>query len=339
MQRPATHRYSVSRGIPRLRKAICDWYKRRYNVDLDPQTEAIVTIGSKEGIAHLCLATLDRGDTVLVPNPSYPIHVYGPVIAGADIRSVPMKAGVDFLAELEQALRLMYPRPKLLILNFPSNPTTQCVDLTFLERVVALCQEYKLYVVHDLAYADIVFDGYRAPSILEVPNAKEIAVEFFTLSKSYNMPGWRVGFMTGNPKLVAALSRLKSYFDYGTFTPIQVAAILALDGPQDCVQQICENYRKRRDVLVQGLNKLNWHVDLPKATMFVWAPIPEGYRKLGSLEFSKKLLTDAKVAVSPGIGFGEYGDDHVRFSLIENEERTRQAIRGIKHMFKADGMA
>jgi alanine-synthesizing transaminase len=339
VQRPATHRYSVSRGIPRLRKAICDWYKKRYNVDLDPQTEAIVTIGSKEGIAHLCLATLDRGDTVLVPNPSYPIHVYGPVIAGADIRSVPMKAGVDFLAELEQALRLMYPRPKLLILNFPSNPTTQCVDLAFLERVVALCKEYGLYVVHDLAYADIVFDGYRAPSILEVPNAKEIAVEFFTLSKSYNMPGWRVGFMTGNPKLVAALSRLKSYFDYGTFTPIQVAAILALDGPQDCVQQICENYRKRRDVLVHGLNKLNWHVELPKATMFVWAPIPETYRKLGSLEFSKKLLTDAKVAVSPGIGFGEYGDDHVRFSLIENEERTRQAIRGIKHMFKADGLA
>lgn len=339
VQRPATHRYSVSRGIPRLRKAICDWYKKRYKVDLNPDTEAIVTIGSKEGIAHLCLATLDRGDTVLVPNPSYPIHVYGPVIAGADIRSVPMKTGVDFLAELEQALRLMYPRPKILILNFPSNPTTQCVDLAFLERVVALCREYKLYVVHDLAYADLVFDGYRAPSILEVPDAKEIAVEFFTLSKSYNMPGWRVGFMTGNPKLVAALSRLKSYFDYGTFTPIQVASILALEGPQDCVQKICENYRKRRDVLVQGLNKAGWQVDLPKATMFVWAPIPEPYRKLGSLEFSKKLLTDAKVAVSPGIGFGEYGDDHVRFSLIENEERTRQAIRGIKHMFKADGRA
>jgi len=339
VQRPVTHRYSVSRGIPRLRKAICDWYKRRYNVELNPDTEAIVTIGSKEGIAHLCLATLDRGDTVLVPNPSYPIHVYGPVIAGADIRSVPMKAGVDFLAELEQALRLMYPRPKILILNFPSNPTTQCADMAFFERVVALCLEYKLYVVHDLAYADIVFDGYRAPSILEVPHAKEVAVEFFTLSKSYNMPGWRVGFMTGNTKLVSALARLKSYFDYGTFTPIQVASILALDGPQDCVQKICDNYRKRRDVLVQGLNKLNWQVDLPKATMFVWAPIPEKYRKPGSLEFAKKLLTDAKVAVSPGIGFGEYGDDHVRFSLIENEERTRQALRGIKHMFKADGLA
>ena len=338
-QKPATHRYSVSRGIPRLRKAICDWYRRRYKVDLDPETEAIVTIGSKEGIAHLCLATLDRGDTVLVPNPSYPIHVYGPVIAGADIRSVPMKAGVDFLAELEQALRLMYPRPRILILNFPSNPTTQCVDLSFLERVVALCLEYKLYVVHDLAYADIVFDGYRAPSILEVPRAKEIAVEFFTLSKSYNMPGWRIGFMTGNPNLVSALGRLKSYFDYGTFTPIQVAAILALNGPQECVQKICDNYRKRRDVLVQSLKKANWPVDLPKATMFVWAPIPEQYKRLGSLEFAKKLLTDAKVAVSPGIGFGEYGDDHVRFSLIENEERTRQAIRGIKHMFKRDGLA
>ena len=338
-QKPATHRYSVSRGIPRLRKAICNWYKRRYNVELDAETEAIVTIGSKEGIAHLCLATLDRGDTVLVPNPSYPIHVYGPVIAGADIRSVPMQAGVDFLRELEQALRLMYPRPKILILNFPSNPTTQCVELAFLERVVALCREYKLYVVHDLAYADIVFDGYRAPSILEVAGAKEIAVEFFTLSKSYNMPGWRIGFMTGNPRLVAALSRLKSYFDYGTFTPIQVAAILALDGPQECVRKICDTYRNRRDALVQGLNKTNWTVDLPKATMFVWAPIPERYRSLGSLEFAKKLLCDAKVAVSPGIGFGEYGDDHVRFSLIENEERTRQAIRGIKHMFKRDGAA
>jgi alanine-synthesizing transaminase len=339
VQRPATHRYSVSRGIPRLRKAICDWYKRRYNVELNSDTEAIVTIGSKEGIAHLCLATLDRGDTVLVPNPSYPIHVYGPVIAGADIRSVPMKPGHDFFMELELALRLMYPRPKILILNFPSNPTTQCADLAFFEKVVALCTEYKLYVVHDLAYADIVFDGYSAPSILQVPGAKEVAVEFFTLSKSYNMPGWRVGFMTGNARLVSALSRLKSYFDYGTFTPIQVASILALEGPQDCVKKICENYRKRRDVLVEGLNKANWHVEPPPATMFLWAPIPEHYKKLGSLEFAKKLLTDAKVAVSPGIGFGEYGDDHVRFSLIENEERTRQAIRGIKHMFRADGLA
>jgi alanine-synthesizing transaminase len=336
-QRPTTHRYSVSRGVPRLRKAICDWYRRRFNVELDPDSEAIVTIGSKEGIAHLCLAVLDRGDAVLVPNPSYPIHIYGPVIAGADIRSIPMKEGVDFLGELEQAIRLMYPRPKFLILNFPSKPTAQCVDLSFFERVVAICREHEIYVVHDLAYADLVFDGYHAPSILQVPGAREIAVEFFTLSKSYNMPGWRVGFMAGNRKLVNALTRLKSYFDYGTFTPIQVAAIAALEGPQECVQEICEVYRKRRNCLVEGLAKLDWQVELPKATMFVWAAIPEQYRGLGSLEFSKKLLAEAKLAVSPGIGFGDYGDDHVRFALIENEERTRQALRGIKSMFKNDG--
>jgi alanine-synthesizing transaminase len=335
-QRPTTHRYSVSRGVPRLRKAICDWYRRRFNVELDPDSEAIVTIGSKEGIAHLCLAVLDRGDAVLVPNPSYPIHIYGPVIAGADIRSIPMKEGVDFLSELEQAIRLMYPRPKFLILNFPANPTAQCVDLSFFERVVGICREHEIYVVHDLAYADLVFDGYQAPSILQVSGAREIAVEFFTLSKSYNMPGWRVGFMAGNRKLVNALTRLKSYFDYGTFTPIQVAAIAALEGPQECVQEICEIYRKRRNCLVEGLAKLDWHVELPKATMFVWAAIPEQYRNLGSLEFSKKLLAEAKLAVSPGIGFGEYGDDHVRFALIENEERTRQALRGIRTMFKRD---
>lgn len=336
-QRPTTHRYSVSRGIPRLRRAICDWYRRRFSVELDPDSEAIVTIGSKEGIAHLCLAVLDRGDAVLVPNPSYPIHIYGPVIAGADIRSIPMREGVDFLAELEQAIPLMYPRPKFLILNFPSNPTTHCVDLGFFERLIAICRDHAIYVVHDLAYADLVFDGYQAPSILQVPGARDIAVEFFTLSKSYNMPGWRVGFMAGNRKLVTALTRLKSYFDYGTFTPIQVAAIAALEGPQECVQEICNTYRKRRDCLVSGLAKLNWHVELPKATMFVWAPIPEPYRSLGSLEFSKKLLTEAKLAASPGVGFGEYGDDHVRFALIENEERTRQALRGIKSMLKKDG--
>ena len=336
-KRPGTQRYSVSKGIPRLRRAICEWYRRRYRVELDPETEAIVTIGSKEGIAHLCLAVLDRGDAVLVPNPSYPIHIYGPVIAGADIRSIPMRSGVDFIAELEQAIRLMYPRPKLLILNFPSNPTTHCVDLAFFERIIALCKEYGVFVVHDLAYADIVFDGYCAPSILQVPGAGEIAVEFFTLSKSYNMPGWRIGFMVGNAKLVAALARLKSYFDYGTFTPIQVAAIAALDGPKECVANICETYRRRRDCLVDGLAKLKWQVESPKATMFVWAPIPEKYRKLGSLEFSKKLLTEAQIAVSPGVGFGEFGDDSVRFALIENEERTRQALRGVKSMFKKDG--
>jgi alanine-synthesizing transaminase len=334
-----THRYSLSRGIPRLRKAIVNWYDRRYNIQLDPETEAIVTIGSKEGIAHLCLATLDQGDMVLVPNPSYPIHIYGPVIAGANIRSIAIHNTDSFLAELEQTIPLMYPRPKMLILNFPANPTTQCVDLAFFERVVDLCLQHGIYLVHDLAYADIVFDGFRAPSILEIPRAREIAVEFFTLSKSYNMPGWRVGFMVGNKTLVAALARLKSYFDYGTFTPIQVASILALEGPQECVVDICDNYRRRRDVLVQGLNKLGWQVTLPKATMFVWAPIPEPYRHLGSLEFSTLLLNEAKVAVSPGIGFGEYGDGHVRFSLIENEERTRQALRCIRQMFQKNAVA
>jgi alanine-synthesizing transaminase len=331
--KPATHRYSVSRGIPRLRKAVCNWYKTRYNVDLDPDSEAIVTIGSKEGIAHLCLAILDSRDTVLVPNPSYPIHIYGPVIAGAHVISVPIHDREQFLAQLEELIPRMTPRPKALIVNFPSNPTTECVDLPFLARLVELAREYGFHLIHDLAYADIAFDGYKPPSVLEVPGAKEVAVEFFTLSKSYNMPGWRVGFMVGNPVLVNALARLKSYFDYGTFTPIQVASIAALEGPQECVHQICETYRKRRDVLVEGLNKLGWPVVSPKATMFVWAQIPDRYRQLGSLEFSKLLLIEAKTAVSPGIGFGDYGDGHVRFSLIENEERTRQALRGIKQMF------
>jgi alanine-synthesizing transaminase len=331
--KPATHRYSVSRGLPRLRKAICNWYKTRYDVDLDPNTEAIVTIGSKEGIAHLCLAILDSRDTVLVPNPSYPIHIYGPVIAGAHVVSVPIHDREQFLAQLEELIPRMTPRPKALIVNFPSNPTTECVDLPFLARLVELAREYGFHLIHDIAYADIAFDGYKPPSVLQVPGAKEVAVEFFTLSKSYNMPGWRVGFMVGNPVLVNALARLKSYFDYGTFTPIQVASIAALEGPQECVHEICEIYRKRRDVLVEGLNKLGWPVISPKATMFVWAQIPEQYRNLGSLEFSKLLLTEAKTAVSPGVGFGEYGDEHVRFSLIENEERTRQALRGMKQMF------
>ena len=334
--KPATHRYSVSRGLPRLRRAIATWYKTRYNVDLDPETETIVTIGSKEGIAHLCLAILDSRDTVLVPNPSYPIHIYGPVIAGAHVVSVPVHDQGKFLAQLEDLIPRMVPRPKALIVNFPSNPTTECVELPFLARLVELAREYGFYLIQDLAYADIAFDGYKPPSVLEVPGAKDVAVEFFTLSKSYNMPGWRVGFMVGNKTLVAALARLKSYFDYGTFTPIQVASIAALEGPQDCVHEICETYRSRRNVLVEGLNKLGWPVALPKATMFVWAQIPEQYRKLGSLEFSKLLLNEAKVAVSPGIGFGDYGDGHVRFSLIENEERTRQALRGIKSMLAKD---
>ena len=337
-QRGDTHRYSVSKGIIRLRKAICNWYRLRYQVELDADREAIVTIGSKEGIAHLALATLGAGDIVLVPNPSYPIHIYGPVIAGADIRHVSMRRGTDFFEELTRAISDSYPRPKMLILNFPSNPTTQCVELPFFERVVALAREHGIYVVHDLAYADIVFDGYRAPSIMQVPGAKDVAVEFFTLSKSYNMAGWRVGFMVGNPDLVAALARIKSYHDYGTFTPIQVASIVALEGPQDCVEQVRLTYQKRRDVLCAGLIGAGWNVQVPKASMYVWAPIPQAYQEMGSLEFAKKLLADAKVAVSPGIGFGQHGDDHVRFSLIENEARTRQAIRGIKEMFRKDGV-
>ena len=335
-QRSDTHRYSLSRGIPRLRKAICNWYKRSYDVDLDPETEAIVTIGSKEGLAHLALATVGPGDAVLVPNPSYPIHPYGFVIAGADIRHVPMTPDVDFFSELEKAIKNSWPKPKMLVLNFPGNPTTHCVELDFFEKVVKIAKEHNIWVVHDIAYAEIVFDGYKAPSILQVPGAKDIAVEFYSLSKTYNMPGWRVGFMCGNPTLVAALTRIKSYLDYGMFTPIQVAAIHALDGPQDCVDEIRKMYQDRRDVLCSGLDSIGWIVEKPKATMFVWALIPEKYKAMGSLEFSKKLLIEAKVAVSPGIGFGEYGDDHVRFSLIENEHRTRQAMRCLREMFKKD---
>jgi alanine-synthesizing transaminase len=336
-QKPVTHRYSVSKGLPRLRRAIANWYKKRYDVDLDPASETIVTIGSKEGIAHLCLAILDSNDTVVVPNPSYPIHIYGPAIAGAHVVSVPISQSEygnqeKFLKDLEDLIPRMMPRPKALIVNFPSNPTTECVELPFLTRLVEMAREFGFYLIHDLAYADIAFDGYKPPSVMQVPGAKDVAVEFFTLSKSYNMPGWRVGFMVGNPTLVAALGRLKSYFDYGTFTPIQVASILALEGPQECVAEICDVYRRRRDVLVEGLNRSGWTVALPRATMFVWARIPEQFHSLGSLEFSKLLLTDAKVAVSPGIGFGENGDGHVRFSLIENEERTRQALRGIRMM-------
>jgi alanine-synthesizing transaminase len=337
-ERGDTHRYSVSKGIPRLRKAICTWYKNRFDVDLDYNSEAIVTIGSKEGLSHLALATLGPGDVVLVPNPAYPIHPYGVVIAGADLRHVPLTPGTDFFEELNKAIAECWPKPKMLILNFPGNPTSQCVELDFFEKVVAICKEHNIWIVHDIAYADIVFDGYVAPSILQVPGAKEIAVEFFSLSKSYNMPGWRVGFMCGNPTLVSALTRIKSYMDYGTFTPIQVAAITALEGPQDCVKEICEMYRVRRDVLCDGLNAMGWKVEKPKATMFVWVPIPEAYKAMGSIEFAKKLIIDAKVAVSPGVGFGQYGDDHIRFSLIENEHRTRQALRSIRNMLKKDNV-
>jgi len=337
-QRQDTHGYSVSRGIPRLRKAVCDWYRRRYAVELDPDAEAIVTIGSKEGLAHLMLACLERGDTVLVPNPSYPIHIYGAIIAGADIRSVRMTPGVDFFAELERAIRELTPKPKMLVLGFPSNPTAKCVDLAFFEKIVALARQHDILVVHDLAYADIVFDDYKAPSIMQVPGAREVAVEFFTMSKSYNMAGWRIGFMVGNRDLVNALARIKSYHDYGSFTPIQVASIVALDGPQDCVASIRETYEKRRNVMVKGLHDIGWMVEVPKASMYVWAKIPEPYAALGSLEFTKRLIDGAKIAVSPGVGFGDYGDDHVRIALIENEHRLRQAVRGIRDMFRKDGL-
>ncbi len=334
--REDTHRYSQSKGIPRLRRAMANWYKTRYGVNLDSESEVITTIGSKEGLAHLAMATLGPGDAVLVPNPAYPIHPYGFVIAGADIRHVPLLPGEDFFSELVKAIETSWPRPKMLVLNFPANPTTMCVEIDFFERVVEIAREHNIWVIQDLAYADIVFDGYIAPSILQVDGAKQIAVEFFSLSKSYNMPGWRVGFAAGNKELIGALARIKSYLDYGTFTPIQVAAIAALEGDQTCVNEIRDMYQARRDVLCEGLNSLGWPVDYPKATMFVWARIPEQYRDLGSLEFAKKLIRDANVAVSPGIGFGQYGDDHVRFALIENEHRTRQALRNIKRLFRME---
>src|SRR5262245_39448107 len=341
-QRPDTHGYSTSKGIPRLRRAISHWYRDRYAVEIDPDSEAIVTIGSKEGLAHLMLACLERGDTVLVPNPSYPIHIYGAIIAGADIRSVRMTPGVDFFAELERAIRELTPKPKMLILGFPSNPTAQCVDLAFFEQIVALARQHDILVVHDLAYADIVFDdgwvNNCAPSIMQVPGARDVAVEFFTMSKSYNMAGWRIGFMVGNRELVHALGRIKSYHDYGSFTPIQVASIVALEGPQDCVAQVRKTYQKRRDVMVKGLHDIGWMVEKPRASMYVWAKIPDAYAGLCSIEFTKRLLEGAHIAVAPGIGFGDYGDDHVRIALIENEHRLRQAVRGVREMFKKDGL-
>jgi alanine-synthesizing transaminase len=335
--KPVNHRYSVSKGIFKLRQAITDWYRRRYGVELDPETEAIVTIGSKEGLGHLALAVLGPGDVVLCPSPTYPIHQYSVIIAGGDLRTVPMLPGQDFFASLVEAARQARPRPKLLILNFPHNPTTAVVDLDFFQKVVAFAREHELMVVHDLAYADLCFDGYSAPSILRVPGAKDLAVEFFTLSKSYNMPGWRVGFAVGNAAMVHALARIKSYLDYGMFQPIQIAAIHALNGPQHWVDEIRARYEARRNVLVDGLNRLGWQVERPKATMFVWAPIPPPFAHLGSLEFAKFLLREAKVAVSPGIGFGEHGDGFVRFALIENEHRIRQAVRGIRRAFERAG--
>jgi alanine-synthesizing transaminase len=333
--KPVNHRYSVSKGIYKLRLAITDWYRKRYAVELDPDTEAVATIGSKEGLGHLALAVLERGDVVLCPSPTYPIHQYCAIIAGADIRCVPLIPGEDFLAKLVEALHQTMPKPKLMILNFPANPTTEVVDLDFFTKIVEFARAHSILVVHDLAYADLCFEGYEAPSFLQVPGAKEVGVEFYTLSKSYNMPGWRVGFAVGNAAMIGALARVKSYLDYGMFTPIQIAAIHALNGPQGPVEEIRQRYQKRRDVLVDGLERIGWHVPKPKATMFVWAPIPEPFQHMGSLEFSAFLLKEGKVAASPGIGFGDYGDKYVRFALIENEHRTRQALRGIRRALSA----
>ena len=327
-----THRYSQSKGIPRLRKAISDWYDRKYNVSIDPENEAIVTMGSKEGLGHLALATMDKGDVILVPNPSYPIHPFGFIIAGADIRHVPIGPGIDFFDQLEEAIANTFPKPRMLVLNFPSNPTTECVDIDFFEQVVEIAKKNEIWVIHDLAYADLCFDDYKAPSFLEVKGAKDIGVEFFTLSKSYNMPGWRVGFCCGNKDLIGALSRVKSYYDYGLFTPIQVASIVALNEGDQEVNKIRDMYKERRDILCDGLNKIGWEVEKPKATMFVWAKIPDKF-KMKSIEFSKLLLNECDVAVSPGIGFGQYGDSYVRFSLIENRQRINQAVKGIKKIF------
>ncbi len=324
------HRYSVSRGIPDLRRAICDWYGRRHNVNLDPESEAVVTIGAKEGISHLLLAVLDQGQGVLVPSPSYPIHLFAPVIAGGRICPVKLLPGENFLENLENAIRSERPAPRFLMLSFPHNPTTEVVDLAFFEKVIALAREYRLLVIHDLAYADLGFDGYQPPSILQIPGAKEIAVEVFSLSKSYNMAGWRIGFVVGNSAMVQALERIKSYLDYGIFQPLQLAAVAALNGPQECLHEIVDIYRTRRDVLCDELAKIGWKIPKPKATMFVWARLPEPHRHLGSLAFAKLLLERAKVTVSPGIGFGDYGEGFVRFALIENEERIRQAARGIR---------
>jgi alanine-synthesizing transaminase len=333
---PKNHRYSASKGIPKLRLAICNWYKRKYGVELDPDTEAIATIGAKEGLAHLVLATMGPGDIALVPSPSYPIHTYSVIIAGADVRSIPLVGGEeDYMDRVERAMKTLWPRPKMMILSFPHNPTTKVVDLDFFKRVVAFAKENDILVVHDLAYADLVFDGYKAPSILQVPGAKDVAVELYSMSKGYSMAGWRVGFVVGNRQMVGALTRIKSYLDYGMFQAIQIAATVALNGPHRVVDEAVEVYRKRRDCLVDGFARIGWEFEKPKGTMFVWAPIPEQFSAMGSLEFSKQLLLRAKVAVSPGVGFGEHGEGYVRFALVENEHRIRQAIRGVKAMLQS----
>ena len=329
-QNPKNHRYSASKGITKLRAAVCDWYKRRYDVDLDPESEAVVTIGSKEGLSHLALATIEPGDVVLTTTPAYPIHPYSVIIAGGEVRSIPLRKDSDFFADMQEAYKNTWPRPKMLIINFPNNPTTTVVDVAFFQKIADFAKENNIIVIHDLAYADLNFDGYRAPSFLQAKGAKDVGVEFFSLTKSYNMAGWRVGFCCGNRDVVGALIKIKSYLDYGMFQPIQIASIIALNGPQECVKEISDMYQSRRDVLIEGLNKAGWAIEKPKATMFVWAEIPEQFRKMGSLEFSKYLIKEAGVAISPGIGFGEYGDGHVRFALVENEHRIRQATKGIK---------
>ncbi len=324
------HRYSASKGIPNLRKAICRHYQKRFEVELDWETEAIGVIGSKEGLAHLSLALLDEGDTALVPNPTYPIHIYSVVIAGGNVITIPLSQEENFVPQMDRIARELWPKPKVMILNFPHNPTTAVVDLSFLEQVVEFARQEDILVVHDFAYSDIVFDGYRAPSIMQIKGAKEVAVEFFTMSKSYNMAGWRIGFCVGNSKVIGALAKIKGYYDYGIFTPVQVAAIAALDGPQDCVRETAERYQQRRDVLVEGLDRIGWPLTKPKATMFVWASIPDKYRHMGSMKFAAKLLEEAKVAVTPGVGFGDLGEGYVRVALVENEHRIRQAVRNIK---------
>jgi len=331
---PKNHRYSASRGITQLRVALSEWYKRRFDVDIDPETEAIATIGSKEGLSHLALAIVEPGDVTLTPTPAYPIHPYSVIISGGEVRSIPIGEGINFFEEMEKAYKNTWPRPKLLIINFPHNPTTECVDLEFFQNVVDFAKENKLIVIHDFAYADLVFDNYRAPSFLQAKGAKDVGVEFFSLTKSYSMAGWRVGFCAGNREIVGALTKIKSYLDYGMFQPIQIASIVALRGPQDCVAEMRKTYQKRRDTLISGLKNAGWDVNPPKATMFVWAKIPEPFREMGSLEFAKTMLRRAKVAVSPGIGFGEGGDQYVRFALVENEHRIRQAVRGIRQLLK-----
>ncbi len=330
VEKSKNHRYSASRGITRLREAICDRYKARFGVEIDPEEEAIATIGAKEGIAHLVLAIICPGDVVFAPDPTYPIHPYSVIIAGGDLRGIPIGPDRDFFEDLLTATKQTWPKPKMLIISYPHNPTTGVVDIGFFKKIVEFCKEHEMIVIHDFAYADLAFDGYEPPSFLQAPGAKDVGVEFYSMTKSYSMPGWRVGFCVGNREIVAALRRIKSYLDYGIFQPIQIAAIIALKGPDDCVSEIVDVYRERRDTLIGGLGRIGWEIDKPKGTMFVWGKIPEGFSSMGSVEFSKLLIKEAKVAVSPGIGFGQYGEGYVRFALVENKHRINQAIRGIK---------